>query len=239
MGLALSKAEGSRRAYVRGLRTGEKQREAARRYELDEGVFERELTPATAWVLGVVVGDGCVVRYKGILQGLDLVGDRDVMEKSAKILASTSPVRMKGNYAQVRFCSPRLAGSLVSLGVCPDKAWTVPWPGRIPENLEGHFVRGLWDSDGCVTQARRKYLALSLKSCSDSLMREVLRRVQMVTGSTGRLVRPRDGCLLLQVTCANACRLGEWLWECSTPDIRGERKFARFVALTGKEVSDG
>lgn len=208
-----------------------------RRYALDQETFVRPLTAGTAWALGVIMGDGCVTRANGLIRGLDVVGDRDVCEKVARVLGSTHPLRDHGNYASVRFHSPRLAESLIALGVEPAKSHTMRWPALRPE-LVPHFFRGFFDADGCVTTAkrakRRDYPVVSLCSASASFMRVAAETARYVTGSKSKLVKRAGGDLFLFLSCRNAVRLGRWMYEESTPEIRSARKHARFLEVTAR-----
>jgi hypothetical protein len=208
-----------------------------RRHPVDVDAFRRELTPETAWVLGVIVGDGCVVRHKGTIRGVDVVGDEDVCRKVGAILGSTAPVRkqgrQEGGWHQIRVNSPELAKSLGVLGVMPDKAHTVAWP-PIPRRLLPHFLRGVWDADGCVTTTGKGHLALSLRMSSRAFMGAAHGVLCELTGSKAQLTESRDGSFFLQLTCAKARMLASFLWGASLPEMRGERKFQKFLAIEGR-----
>ena len=217
-----------------------------RTYKLDENFFKKPLTPASAWLLGLIVGDGCVIRNIGKngnpdrLCGVELLGDEDVCRKACLILGSDAPVHdcqtdpKPSKVHEVRLYSPALAESLAAFGVTPNKSRIVPWPVSLPADLESHFIRGLWDSDGCVTTTKRgsrAYLALSFVSCSKELTEGVLERVHRVTGSKANLSLAKDETYHLSLSCKKAIGFGNWIWSTSTPEIRGDRKHDLFVRL--------
>lgn len=207
-----------------------------RRYTLDVEVFERPLVAETAWVLGLIVGDGCITQRGGVVQAVDLVGDEDVVQKAAVILGSNaSSKHLKGGCYNIRFFSPRLAQSLVTRGITPAKAHTVPWP-EVSGALERHFLRGLWEADGCVTHNDsygKRRVALSMTSCSKSLMDRVLEVLHRETGSHSKLY-PSRGKYIATAVGGKAVILGEWLWGGVPPHMRSERKRAKFLTLSGK-----
>jgi hypothetical protein len=55
-----------------------------------------------------------------------------------------------------------------------------------------------------------------------------------VTGSRARLVPDKKGCWFAQVANAKARKLASWMWEGSTPETRGKRKYAAFKTLVGE-----
>jgi transposase-like protein len=247
-GLHRTKSEGMLLAYANGVRTSLGQREHVRKYSLDESIFERPLTMRSAWVLGLIVGDGCIIRKIGDaacgkpdrIDGVAIIGDEDVCLKARTILAADAPVRdlreakTPINIHSLRLYSHRLAESLIKLGVTPNKSRTVPFP-LVPEELLPHFVRGLWDSDGCVTHSvrnhGRQYLVLSYVSASRELMGRVSEVIKQVTGSKAHPVDSADGTQIFDQSCQNAERLGHWLWDTSTPATRGNRKYELFQQL--------
>lgn len=240
-GVARTRSAASKLAWSDGTIDRVAHREACCTYTLDESAFEKDLTPASAWLLGLIAGDGCIVQEHALLRGLDLLGDEDVCLKAAKILGSNAPAHDHRKYKHsasthsIRFNSTKLAESLAAFGFTPNKARTLPWP-NISDALLPHFVRGLLDSDGCVTYAKQKgrktrYPVITFRMVPKAFMERLQRVVHEVTGSEAELVPGGDGCWVLAVSCANARRFGEWLWKDSTPETRGARKYAYFRLL--------
>lgn len=212
------------------------------RYSADEEVFDRPLTPATAWALGIIVGDGCIIRRQSALKGLDVCGDQDVCEKVAAVLGSDAPVYyLRGNCWDVRIFSRKLAASLGRLGIQPAKTYTVPFPD-LPEELFSHFVRGFWDADGCVQtkqSGKNKILCLSAVSCSRLLMKRLHAVLEgVVEGHVSLHTRmshpPRAEKYIISLGEAASRCLGAWLWGSSEPAIRGDRKFDHFHDLASR-----
>ena len=50
----------------------------------------------------------------------------------------------------LRVGSDKLCNDLIKHGCLPRKTFILKWPTTIPENLIRHFIRGLFDGDGCV-----------------------------------------------------------------------------------------
>ncbi len=238
-GLALTKSEGNRISYERGLRSGEAQRRKIQRYSLNETIFREPLTEATAWVLGVIVGDGCIVRHKDVLRGVSVLGDKDVCENVRNIMGSNAPIHAIPGTFEVRFNNGPLAHSMVECwGITPDKSRTVPFP-NVPDELISHFVRGLWDSDGCVYALKavgQLYPAVSYCSYSRTLIDRVSEIAREVTGSTVKPTAVGEG-WMFGLTNQKARTFADWLWKGSTPEIRGDRKYKLFYELASKPTA--
>lgn len=212
------------------------QASGVRKYTVDPTVYERGLTADSAWLMGVIVGDGCVIRKHGVVQGLEVCGDEDVCRKAAVILGSNHPVKhLQGGCYALRVYSRRLGRSLAAHGIGPAKTETVRLPS-IPDDLVSHMVRGYWDADGCVTtktqqkqRGGKKQLVLSAKTVSLGLANDVVGVLQsVVDGSYGPYGKRKK---LVAASCLKAVRIGDWMWADSQPWNRGSRKHMRFREL--------
>ena len=227
-GIKIDRSEAIRKTWAAGRRS--------RNSSLDKEIFIRPLTPASAWLLGVIVGDGCIKRCRGKIIGLQLCGDLDVCEKARVLLGSQAKVRhLKGGCCGIEIGSRSLAESLIAIGIGPAKTYSVPWPRVVGPAVESHFMRGFWDADGCVTSGvsyGKRRPILTAVSCSRLLMEQVDKRVRRVTRSQGRLHvvdRPNRALKYMStVNCDKAILLGEWLWAHSSDAIRGNRKYQAF-----------
>lgn len=203
---------------------------------IDRDLFRRPLTPATAWLLGVIVGDGCIVRRCGKIIGVQICGDLDVCQKAARLLRTKAKISLLAGECYGFECgSPPVARSLIALGIKPAKTYTVPWPKIVDSRMAPHFMRGFWDADGSVSRdllTGNRRPVLTAVSCSKALMREVHRWVREAGTSRAKLatVRPKNRAVkyVSTVTCSKELLLGEWLWANSSEDIRGDRKYKAF-----------
>lgn len=221
------------------IREPEAQRAYAKKYVLNDQIFRVPLTDATAWALGLIVGDGCIIRHKGILRGVSILGDLDVCEKVRVIMAGNAPIRKIPGTHDLRFNNGPLAKSLVECwGITPDKSRTVPFP-NITAPLIPNFVRGLWDSDGCVYAlkiAGRSYPAVSFCSYSRVLIDRVASIAREVTGSRVQPSAAGEG-WIFGLANQKARTFADWLWKESTSEIRGDRKYKLFYELASKPTA--
>ena len=121
---------------------------------LNHRYFNRIDTPQKAYWLGFLMADGCVSSRQ-----LDIAlksSDAEHLRLLAKNLGSNLDVKIQTSKgyerARLTISSPQMVKDLEKHGVIPRKSLQVKWPSRLPKNLEMHFIRGLFDGDGCITR---------------------------------------------------------------------------------------
>lgn len=116
-----------------------------------------ELTDATAWVLGLIWTDGCLMGNTILITSKDVA----MLELVESVLGGSGLVRprkldRKGRqYWDVRIFSPKMTRTLRSYGLTERKSLTVRWPQELPRELDGAFLRGAIDGDGSVLSKSR------------------------------------------------------------------------------------
>lgn len=126
--------------------------DAKRQYHVREDAFAQVLDEATAYWLGFLYADGCVMEAHDIPQVLALwLADKDRahVERFNAFLASDYPIRSdaKRGACGVTIRSRALCQSLIRWGCTPRKSGKLRWP-RLPLALDAHFTRGYFDGDG-------------------------------------------------------------------------------------------
>lgn len=211
---------------------------------LKEHFFET-LTPASAWVLGLIFGDGHVRVVPGQSYSVYLAGTEDVLQQVTECLGSNRKVRKVTNsrcWISV-WNSKTLVGDLVKLGLLGGrKATTMRWPTGVPAALLPHFIRGLMDSDG-GWQRRGSSLRATYTSASRDFISE-LRSVFEARGWTTRLYEKisygakvggkwhtpptrRLACYDLVLNADSSRSLAEWIYSDSVMGNRCEAKRAK------------
>lgn len=144
-------------------RNGVKIRPHVQKSWLNENYFQIIDSERKAYFLGYLLADGCVCerpksskRLSMSLQlrdGYILEFLREDLESDKQILYSE--IR---NNAVLDVSSNKLCNDLIKLGITPRKSFTAKFPtfDQVPEHLFHHFMRGLFDGDGCIcSQSRR------------------------------------------------------------------------------------
>jgi len=120
-------------------------------------------TPELAWWLGLVYGDGNVYRAGGNHR-VTLVCNEDTALKWRELICPDAGFQVKKNCLSVYVDSSRLVDWFAEKGIIGKKSTDLEWPSFLPIDLHGHFLRGLWDSDGSVKIEKRR-----LKQGNDTL----------------------------------------------------------------------
>lgn len=202
-----------------------------RTHTIDHDVFNRDLSPETAWLLGLIVADGCV-RARGSLL-LALGPDRDLADKGSAILGTSKAPFERNNCWMVEVASTRLVASLVARGVKPAKTHNLHFP-EVPSPLLPHFVRGAWEGDGTMYWNGSKPMIAYTSATHDF----VQRMSQVLYENAG--VRPakvstskRCNTHSVRYRGQSAMKVARWMYDESEDHIRSNRKFSIFNDFVG------
>jgi len=151
-------------------------RSKARRLALLNGKFENKKyryfnekifdkwNRTSAYLIGLLLTDGTVTKRigpTGLTQdsrfSLSLI-DEGHIKKVEKALGGSLYTRIttkniKSQYS-IQVYSKHAVDRLIQIGITPNKSLSVKWP-EVPEELEHHFIRGVFDGDGSVFLDRR------------------------------------------------------------------------------------
>lgn len=139
--------------------------ERHRKYNINENYFEKIDSEEKAYWLGFLYADGNVYikdcQYR-ITLGLSSSDEEHVL-KFRNALGSNAPIikqikKFHGNYSTSTvsvFCvsNKKLSLDLSRLGCVPNKTFktTFPTVDQLPVELQKHFIRGVFDGDGCIS----------------------------------------------------------------------------------------
>lgn len=154
----------------------ETMRQGSKKHDYDESVFDVIDTEEKAYWAGFIMGDGQIEEFKrpradgsiylNYRLNLNLkYSDAAHLQKFLDFLKCTTKkikkvnVKMpSGNIAEIghiRISSKPLSLALIDKGIVPRKSLNEPEPSRIPEHLARHFIRGLLDADGHISDINK------------------------------------------------------------------------------------
>lgn len=201
-----------------------------RTWFFNEGFFEM-LTPESAWVLGLVYGDGNISKKNSRLS-ISCGLDEDIARKVATLLGYRGPLYFESNCWKLEVNSKRCVASLKALGVIPAKTYTMTFPTVLTSVLP-HFVRGLWDSDGGLRRRKQRngYLEMEYTSASRPFVESLRDLIATIVGPTSTVgthwsrksTRPSFRITYCGPKAATVCA---WMYRESVPSTRADRKFA-------------
>lgn len=130
-----------------------------RKYELDEHYFDTIDTQNKAYILGLFWADGCNhLGHYSITLCLQ-EDDKEVVEFVKNELKYEGPIsyiklskKNKNHKNQYKLCinDEYMSKKLNELGMVQAKSLVAKFPECVPEKLYSHFIRGVFDGDGCI-----------------------------------------------------------------------------------------
>lgn len=120
------------------------------RYNFDEDYFESIDTEDKAYFLGFIVADGCISDKTNTIKIIQK--EIDILYEFKKYINSDGGIftSKNKNISSFSVSSAKTKNDLEKLGIHSNKTMVVKYPG-IPDNLQNHFMRGVFDGDGCIT----------------------------------------------------------------------------------------
>jgi hypothetical protein len=126
---------------------------AHRKHSLDESFFSEIDSEEKVYWLGFLCGDGTITGNRVRLE-LAVMDELHLNRFKAAVKWSGKNYYHKCGAVEVSFKSLKMVKDLACYHITPRKTYTVRFPD-IPKSLERHFIRGVFDADGCMTKQIR------------------------------------------------------------------------------------
>lgn len=228
-------------------------RQGSKKHDYDESVFDVIDTEEKAYWAGFIMGDGQIEEFKrprsdgsiylNYRLNINLkYSDINHLQKFLDFLKCTTKkikkvnVKMpSGNIAEVghiRISSRPLSLALIDKGIIPRKSLNEPEPSGIPNHLIRHFIRGLLDADGMISDAEKTTPSATI--CDGKvLMKWVQKQYPYLSLKKDNQC---NGLYILRTKKENVLNFLNSLYENST--IYLERKYQRYLIIKLKIESD-
>lgn len=124
-------------------------------YNFNESLYDK-WTPENVWLVGLLWADGNINRQNRISV---CSTDKQLIQEAANIFGLAyqwirqTPGDQKGwkDKYTIGMSSEKLANSLKQIGMVPAKSRVIKYPKGLPDEYFGHFLRGVFDGDGCLS----------------------------------------------------------------------------------------
>lgn len=200
----------------------------------DGSFFDEINTEQKAYVLGFIVADGCISK-NGTLMFANQEEDVDVIEKIRDALQCDAPIRRKEfscRKPQVMFSIHciQYQEALSAMGIDNRKTYTIEMSTIIPfvpDYLERHFLRGMFDGDGGLGLYKYPYLKKHTVALTYTGRLNVCEYVRDKFGLSTKLVNEKSEFYSVRSTCReDIMRIGHYLYDDAT--IYMDRKINKF-----------
>lgn len=164
--------------------------ENKRAYKIREDFFDIIDTQEKAYLLGFLYADGNVHRQNNTIKIEVHEQDIDVLELFISNIFVENRPKIgidRDIYRYITITSGHLKNALMKNGCVPDKTFLVSLPS-LPSDLLRHFIRGVYDGDGCITvdnKSNRVRIILTGYSCFLMQIKEVFESLGIKAIYTG------------------------------------------------------
>lgn len=210
-----------------------------------EDAFESILDEKTAYWIGFIMADGCLIdsnrRLSINLQVRDishLVKLKEFLEYDGKITIRKNrlgkKLRKNGlkkyyKTASLRVSSKKICEDLNKWGIFARKSLVNKFPTNIPKEFMPHFLRGYIDGDGCWCSDNTIYSSMTLTICGTKNflwgVRHVFKNNNLVNKHNGTLKRPSKIFALTYGGNKQCKRIAEFLYRNSELFLERKRKY--------------
>lgn len=165
-------------------------------YRVNDCFFSNIDTEEKAYILGLIYSDGNInaskqynsyaLNFGQMERDLDIVLKiKDAMGANNHIIESKNKFNDNIFYS-LSIHSKQIYDDLVRLGVAENKSLIIEFNEKIvPDFLLHHFIRGLFDGDGCVWNGKRKKMIVKDSSRKTGYRERIVHNVKFTyTGNT-------------------------------------------------------
>jgi hypothetical protein len=135
----------------------------------------------------------------------------------------------------IRLYSKHICSKMTELGCPRAKSFLIEYPGFLLPEFDKHFIRGMFDGDGCLTyrenQKEWKWSLASTENCCESIQRILLDNTSLIINYRNISKTNHNTCELETGGNEKIGKLLNWLYIGVHSDIFLERKHQKFLDL--------
>jgi len=198
-------------------------------------------SPKMAYVLGLMMTDGCISKVKNGSYRISLcLNDKELLEKVTQAMGSEHNVvpskYQKGLYIFI-IGRKKMAHDLINLGVKPRKSLDLKFP-YVPKEYLRDFIRGVFDGDGCVYYLKgnkTKLLATSFVSGSGKFIYDLEKALQHLGMPPKKIyeIQRKNTYYTLRYHHKQSMRLFRIMYENLQNNLCLKRKYDKFKRVIG------
>ena len=203
------------------------------KYKVDETFFDKIDTEEKAYVLGLWYSDGCVDEEGKMRIGLQ-EKDKHILEDIKKIMKYEGPLLFSpkespnSNIWHLVINRKEMAEKLIKCGCIPNKSLTLKFPNQdiLPIELQRHFIRGMSDGDGSVSE---NYWSLTSTDIFNNKIINITKEKFGFDCKYYYRYNEKNTCSLFINKIEDRIKFLDWIYQDST--IKLERKYLSYLKL--------
>ena len=190
-----------------------------------------------AYFLGLIAADGHVRHQNNLLMINLKQTDHQIIENLKAALKYDGPIytiNKKDGQTQsaLSVSSKEIVKDLAELGLTGNKTYDFDWINGIPEEFVSHFVRGIFDGDGCIHINQKSGNIVASIVGTYKLTENIKMYYNEFSGHLSGCLQAKDNVQNLAFNGRyNALAFLNWIYQDSTQSTRLERKYELYQTL--------
>lgn len=210
----------------------------------DQYIFDTIDTPAKAYWLGFFYADAYNCKQTNTFTITLQLEDYDHLVKLAGFVGlSKEQINCYDSKigdklyptCSLRMYSKHICETMTRLGCPQKKSFIIKYPEWMPEHLNVHFIRGMFDGDGCITKREKndewKWSLTSTSECAEKIQSIILAAIGKIINYHCISKTENNTYELETQGNEKITKVMSWLYETSSADIQLERKYKKFQDL--------
>jgi hypothetical protein len=190
-----------------------------------------------AYFLGLIAADGHVRKQNNFLMLSLKKTDEKIIENLKEALQYDGPlytINKKDGQTQccLTVCSKEIVTDLNNLGLSGNKTFDFDWINGMEDKYVSHFVRGMFDGDGCIYINEKKGNFETTIIGTDKLTENIKNKYDLFSKKYSGHLAKRGKVQSLDFNGKyNALAFLDWIYTDSTQFTRLERKYELYLKL--------
>jgi len=200
--------------------------------------FFKEYNKYNCYWAGYILADGCLRSDRKTLN--IKTKDKEHLDKFKNIISYNKKINKNKKYPSISINGNYFYEDLYNnFHITPQKTYTTIFPQQVPKELLNHFIRGIFDGDGCITYSTCPSITfVGTNSLLDSL-RYIFKNIDVKLKSRNEVppLQHNSPSKLIAMICysgKNAYKILKWIYKDSEERIRLNRKYNKYNELFEK-----
>lgn len=202
--------------------------------------FFSEYTNISAYWAGFIYADGYIHnRGQSVLKIALKNTDKSHLKKFSDAIRFTGKIHSykygKYNSSQILVSGKWFSNDLLKkYNITNRKSLTITFPNQIPKKYLSHFIRGIFDGDGCVTKNGKNCPCINItgNTKSISIIRKIFLQILKIRSNKFALPvinKKNKNICCIGFSANKAKKILDWIYLNSNDNIRLNRKYKRYI----------